>query len=158
LRVYLSQIFHLAKFTVKYYSKKGKKCTSNRRGFKFFFIEKQKKRAAPVPAALFIWLLRNLCAHRHQAELCQLEALLAERYADYCYVEYHAPDQKTESQFPTEQDHPDNVADGMFFKVGLYGFAEGQEGELGDFKALLAEGYADYRYAENGAEDAPAYR
>ena len=90
-----------------------------------------------------LWCSGNGCAEGNEGQLCQLEALFAEGDTDDGDAPDQANEQEAESHFPTEQQAPDNIGDGVFAKIAVDGFAKGPDDQSCHFEALFTKGDTD---------------
>ena len=103
-------------------------------------------------------LLFTRCNRRSKGKerkLHELEGLESHGDADDGDAAKQTRNQVAQSQFPAQQDSPDDVGYGMLVELYVDPLAEGSEGQLGRLEALSAERNTDDGDAEQCAQDGP---
>ena len=97
----------------------------------------------------------DIRAKGEKRKLCKLKRLQAERYAYDRDAANNSGKKVSNCHFPSQKNEPDEINDGMFFKLDADIFAEWCQHELCEFEALDAKGDADDGDTEQEPKDRP---
>jgi hypothetical protein len=99
--------------------------------------------------------VKYVCTEREKSELCEFKSLQAKRDTYYGNAVCYARADIRERHFPAEKHSPYHIYYGVREKAHAHILAEGGKAESCKFKALRAERYAYYGYAEQNAKHEP---
>lgn len=98
----------------------------------------------------------NICAEREECELHELECLQTEGNTDDGNATNDSRSEIADRHFPTEKDEPNDVHDGMFFKLHSDILAKRSKIHRCEFEALDAERDTDNGDAKQKSKQKPS--